>query len=67
MCKDCKFIRALKHNFKTGQGFEESFVCCLWEYADRTPGDITNDIYFVEVSPNSLCEMFTPYGINNKE
>lgn len=66
-CKDCKYIRLLKHNFKVGEGFEESYVCVVWEYAHREPKNLIDcEPFCVEVSETSMCEMFSPKdGTNN--
>ena len=64
-CKNCKFFRKLKHNFKTGEGFQESYCCIIWEYIDDC--DVVNT-WIQEVGPLSMCEMFTAKdGTNNKE
>jgi len=49
-CVNCKHIRRLKHNFKQGAGFEESFCCVVF---------VDEDGYAVEVDKDDMCEMFT--------
>ena len=53
-CKNCKYIRPLKHNFETGKGFENSYACVVWEYYAEK--DETIDIQ--EVGLDSRCELF---------
>ena len=52
-CQNCKYFRDLKHNFKTGQGFEKSHACVVWEYCDDSVG------WIQQVDPDDMCEMFT--------
>lgn len=52
-CKNCKYFHPLKHNFKQGQGFEQSHACNVLLYMD-------GDGWIQEVTEDSMCEMFTP-------
>ena len=49
-CLYCKFSVRLKHNFKRGHGFEESYCCLI--FANEKDG------FVVEVGENSVCENF---------
>ena len=53
-CEICKYYRSLKHNFKQGEGFEQSHVCVLYAEDQAT--------FLVEVNPGDMCEMFTEGG-----
>ena len=50
-CKNCKHYRRLKHNFKVGDGFEDSNCCVL--FSEEAGG------WIEEVKPNDCCEMIT--------
>lgn len=49
-CSECKYFHKLKHNFKQGEGFEESYCCNVLVHGDG---------WIQEVTPTSMCEMFT--------
>ena len=68
-CKNCKYIRKLKHNFKVGEGFEESHVCVVWEYVHENYDDMVDcESFCLEVAETSMCEMFSPKdGTDSKE
>ena len=51
-CKNCKYFHLLKHNFKQGQGFEQSYACNVLLHMD-------GDGWIQEVTEDSMCEMFT--------
>lgn len=53
-CGSCEHIRTLKHNFKQGAGFEESFCCAV--FANQKDG------FVLEVDKDDMCEMFTERG-----
>jgi len=50
-CKNCKYYRALKHNFKQGKGFEVSHCCVIFANDD--------DSFVIEVGENDMCEMYS--------
>lgn len=50
ICKNCKYITMLKHNFTVGKGFEESFCCTI--FANEEDG------FVIEVELNDMCEMY---------
>ena len=55
-CNNCKFFHNLKHNFEVGKGYENS-SCCVLFTKDSKDGD-EYDSFVVEVTPDSICEMF---------
>lgn len=57
-CKDCKYYRRLKHNFKVGKGFEESNCCIAILIMDKIETGNNLKAWVQEVEPNSFCEMF---------
>lgn len=50
-CETCKYYRRLKHNFKHGKGFDESYACVVF----------VNDphAFVLEVNANDMCEMYS--------
>lgn len=53
-CENCQYHRRLKHNFKTGIGFEEANCCVLWVKTDDS-----QNVWVQEVDTNGMCECFT--------
>lgn len=53
-CENCQYHHLLKHNFKRGKGFEESFCCDVWMHIDHA-----EDSWIQEVSNQGVCELFT--------
>lgn len=54
-CENCKYLRKLKHNFKVGSGFEETFCCIV--FANEEDG------FVVQVELNDdACEMYRKGG-----
>ena len=52
-CEKCLYLTRLKHNFKQGEGFENSFCClALLDY----PG---SNGWVQEVTTQDRCELFT--------
>ena len=56
-CENCKWYHRLKHNFQTGEGFEESHACDLLLHMDKN-----SEGWIQEVEPGGMCEMFTEAG-----
>ena len=54
-CEICKHYHKLKHNFRTGKGYEISHACTVW--TDFGEGDCVQ-----EVVPYDMCEMFSEKG-----
>ncbi len=50
-CETCKYYRRLKHNFKHGKGFDESYACVIY-VNDR-------DAFVLEVNADDMCEMYS--------
>lgn len=50
-CETCKYYRRLKHNFKHGKGFDESYACVIY-VNDR-------DAFVLEVNADDVCEMYS--------
>jgi hypothetical protein len=60
-CSNCQYYHNLKHNFKVGQGFEESHCCDVIMYLPDSKAHIDNTKpWITETEPNSICEMFSP-------
>ena len=61
-CDKCKFCRKLKHNFKVGEGFEETLCCIMLLAIDEAEkGKFENESqpWVQQVESDSYCEMFT--------
>lgn len=55
-CENCKYLRKLKHNFRVGSGFEESFCCIV--FANEKNG------FAIQVELNNdACEMYKKGGV----
>ena len=54
-CELCKHFKRLKHNFKRGKGFENSYCC---DVLFNLPEDDT-EAWVQEVPPRGMCELFT--------
>lgn len=54
-CKNCEFISRLRHNFKKGLGFTESYCCDVLMYMEH---DEDCAPWVQEVDPLDCCEMF---------
>lgn len=52
-CKNCKYFHLLKHNFKQGQGFEQSYACDVLLHIGEGDG------WIQEVDRDGHCEVFT--------
>lgn len=54
-CENCKYLRELKHNFRVGSGFEETFCCIV--FANENNG------FAIQVELNDdACEMYKKEG-----
>ena len=51
-CENCVYYHRLKHNFKKGNGFEDSYCCDVMMHIDDGEG------WVLETEPQSRCEMF---------
>lgn len=49
-CGNCKYFYRLKHNFKTGRGFEDAYACIV---------RMRSDGWVQEVRLDDMCGMFT--------
>ena len=49
-CEKCKHKTRLKHNFRVGSGFEETFCCTLFA-KDK-------DGFVIQVELNDVCERY---------
>ena len=52
-CAKCRYYHRLKHNFKVGVGFEESYCCDVLMHLPDT-----HEPWIQEVTPNGMCEMY---------
>jgi len=52
-CWNCRHFHKMKHNFKTGIGFEESYACNVLLNGGEGEG------WIQETSPDYMCEMFS--------
>lgn len=63
-CENCKSYRRLKHNYKVGTGYEDSYCClALLKLNDgvlQYPDEDGTVAWVQEVEPDSMCEMFVP-------
>lgn len=63
-CENCKSYRKLKHNYKVGAGYEDSYCCLvLLKLNDgvlQYPDEDETAAWVEEVEPDSMCEMFVP-------
>lgn len=66
-CENCEHCYRLKHNFKVGVGYEDSYCCVVLFRIIEEPDKIDIPPFVVEVTLDSKCEMFSYNGINNKE
>lgn len=53
-CAKCRYYHRLKHNFKVGVGFEESYCCdVLMHFPEEGTW-----VWIQEVTPQDRCEMY---------
>lgn len=55
-CKYCRSFHKLKHNFRMGEGFRESYCCDVLLHLPDKPTDCQP--WIQEVGEYDICEMF---------